>query len=565
MNEKVNIIKKTSGVTVHNLDANIKRNVSKGSFRIGLDDDTGFVGIYTFNERLHNTQIENITIQDNTGSSPGTPEQLTLANFDELTDGLNDSKGGAGGDGDMLKSVYDTNDNGIVDDSEKLGGKLPSEFATSEQGGKADSAIQGVKVNGTELVPDSDKKVDVSVPTNNNQLANGAGYQTASQVNNAISDHNTSGTAHDDIRNDITSIQSNYVRKSGDTMTGALKLPSPTADNDASNKKYVDDKISALESNALTFKGFISTTEPTIDVREGNLWYQPASALDTPDVNFPWQVKTYTSGAWSSTTTAYTPDAGDRWANVDDNSSGWYYEGQVWHKLDFGGSTFDSDEFDTSGGVVSLKPSGVQAITDPKVINLTNHAATVNYEIRPFVPYAFVDDANIGYGLSISITDSTNIKSSFLNQIYAGSVGSIQATIPANTAYIAFWDGVRWMLNTNNGFGLASSVTNDPNSVPSSRVLYNALQAKANATIVKEVTIAVAGWQGSAAPYSVTISDTDITDSRLILVNPVTASYNDYKEADIYPETASSTDSFTLYANEEKPVNPITIQYSILS
>ncbi|MEM3373111.1 MAG: hypothetical protein QXF76_02755 [Candidatus Anstonellales archaeon] len=34
--------------------------------------------------------------------------------------------GGGGSSGDMLKSVYDTNNNGIVDDSEKLGGQLPS-------------------------------------------------------------------------------------------------------------------------------------------------------------------------------------------------------------------------------------------------------------------------------------------------------------------------------------------------------------------------------------------------------------------------------------------------------
>lgn len=51
-------------------------------------------------------------------------------------------------------------------------------FATSAQGVKADSAIQGVKLNGTELNPDANKKVNVQVPTNNNQLTNGAGYIT---------------------------------------------------------------------------------------------------------------------------------------------------------------------------------------------------------------------------------------------------------------------------------------------------------------------------------------------------------------------------------------------------
>lgn len=34
-------------------------------------------------------------------------------------------------DGLMLKSVYDTNENGIVDNAEKLGGKEPAYYATA--------------------------------------------------------------------------------------------------------------------------------------------------------------------------------------------------------------------------------------------------------------------------------------------------------------------------------------------------------------------------------------------------------------------------------------------------
>lgn len=55
----------------------------------------------------------------------------------------------------------------------------------TETGG-APNVIEIVKVNGTPLVPDSNKAVDVSVPTNNNQLTNGAGYQTEAQVNTLI-------------------------------------------------------------------------------------------------------------------------------------------------------------------------------------------------------------------------------------------------------------------------------------------------------------------------------------------------------------------------------------------
>ena len=50
--------------------------------------------------------------------------------------------------------------NGNLTDS----GSKAADFATAAQGGKADTAIQSVKVNGTALTPDSNKAVDVEVP-----------------------------------------------------------------------------------------------------------------------------------------------------------------------------------------------------------------------------------------------------------------------------------------------------------------------------------------------------------------------------------------------------------------
>src|SRR5699024_5380917 len=39
-----------------------------------------------------------------------------------------------------------------------------------------------------------------------------------------------------------------YVKKAGDTMTGALNLPAPTENANAANKKYVDDKDAELDA-----------------------------------------------------------------------------------------------------------------------------------------------------------------------------------------------------------------------------------------------------------------------------------------------------------------------------
>ena len=50
--------------------------------------------------------------------------------------------------------------NGNLTDS----GSKASDFATSAQGGKADTAIQGVKVNGTAATPDSGNVVDIEMP-----------------------------------------------------------------------------------------------------------------------------------------------------------------------------------------------------------------------------------------------------------------------------------------------------------------------------------------------------------------------------------------------------------------
>lgn len=61
------------------------------------------------------------------------------------------------------------------------GSKFATESYVNTNGGKIDK----IKVNGTEQTI-TNKAVDITVPTNNNQLTNGAGYQTATQVNTIV-------------------------------------------------------------------------------------------------------------------------------------------------------------------------------------------------------------------------------------------------------------------------------------------------------------------------------------------------------------------------------------------
>lgn len=81
---------------------------------------------------------------------------------------VSDAIGAAGG-GDMLKATYDAT--GEVADA----GGIPSYVEAN--GGKIDT----IKVNGTAQTI-TNKTVDIIVPTNNNQLTNGAGYITIDDV-----------------------------------------------------------------------------------------------------------------------------------------------------------------------------------------------------------------------------------------------------------------------------------------------------------------------------------------------------------------------------------------------
>ena len=103
-----------------------------------------------------------MSITDGTGSDADkTTIQLNSGLSKQVLIAHQDISGKADKDTDAVANnfaKFDANGNPV--DS----GKNASDFATSEQGNKADSAIQSVKVNGTALTPDSNKAVDVTVP-----------------------------------------------------------------------------------------------------------------------------------------------------------------------------------------------------------------------------------------------------------------------------------------------------------------------------------------------------------------------------------------------------------------
>jgi len=104
---------------------------------------------------------------------------------------------GGSGSGDMLKSVYDVNNNGIVDNAEKLDGKHASEFASSSH--------QHPGTDITSKVADSDKLDGKHA----SEFAS-ASHKTQHAIGGADA---------------ITPSDIGAVNKAGDTMTGTLTVP----------------------------------------------------------------------------------------------------------------------------------------------------------------------------------------------------------------------------------------------------------------------------------------------------------------------------------------------------
>ena len=76
--------------------------------------------------------------------------------------------------------------NDLTNDLKKTYDDTVAKVAALTASGGEPNKIDTVKVNGTALVPDSEKAVNVTVPTDNASLANGAGYQTAANVKTAV-------------------------------------------------------------------------------------------------------------------------------------------------------------------------------------------------------------------------------------------------------------------------------------------------------------------------------------------------------------------------------------------
>lgn len=151
--------------------------------------------------------------------------------------------------------------NGNITDS----GKKAADFATADQGKKADSAIQTLKVNGTALTA-TDNAVDVLIAegkTNGTIAANGVDVAVHGLGSAAYTDssaYDASGAA--------ATAKSDVIGKDGDASS---------ADTIYGAKKYADEAANKVLGNltgALVYKGTVNANAdlPTSDIATGAVY-----------------------------------------------------------------------------------------------------------------------------------------------------------------------------------------------------------------------------------------------------------------------------------------------------
>jgi hypothetical protein len=165
------------------------------------------------------------------------------------------------------------------------------------------------------------------------------------------------------LQADLTNAVTNFLLKTGGTMTGTLMLSKEaTSEFEAVPLSQLQSHISAALKNALVFRVYVQTTEPTT-AQDGEMWYN-ATDLNT---NFPWPVSVKESGVFSPTLIAYTPHDFDV---VRLGESLAFYAAGKWNDLSFL-DNFDIDFFDTSSGTVSIKATKWEEKQNALIANST--------------------------------------------------------------------------------------------------------------------------------------------------------------------------------------------------
>lgn len=145
-----------------------------------------------------------------------------------------------------------------------------------EQKGGEPNKIESIKVNGTAQSIGEDKSVDISVPTNNNQLTNGAGYQTASDVKTAVD--NAFKTFEEAVTDDeVVNTYKELIEWAAEHGSDAAEIVGRIDDLE----EELDDKVDKVSGKQLSTNDFDDAAKAKLaGIQDGaNNYTHPDSAI----------------------------------------------------------------------------------------------------------------------------------------------------------------------------------------------------------------------------------------------------------------------------------------------
>jgi hypothetical protein len=185
-----------------------------------------------------------------------------------------------------LKNIFATQAN-LTDTNTNVTALQNQVDSLVAEGGEP-NVIESVQVNGSAL-PVSSKTVNVPVPTNNNQLTNGAGYQTAQQVQATITGYGYATTTQ--LNNGLAGKQN--------TLTFDT-VPTQGSSNPVTSGGIYSAFATAI-SGAYKYKGSVATQEdlPSSGNTVGDVWNVQADGM-----NYAWN-----GTSWDSLGSDFTIEA----------------------------------------------------------------------------------------------------------------------------------------------------------------------------------------------------------------------------------------------------------------
>jgi hypothetical protein len=345
----------------------------------------------------------------------------------------------------------------------------------------------------------------------------------------------------DEIRDDITTVDSGLETHVDDKNNPHEVTPAQIG---SMTEAQIRDLVA--QGSFLTYAGVVSASDPTGTMTPNpstpNYWYQ--SSTTTFPTSFPVAVKSwdFATSAWVDA--QYTPTSGDVWSNLNvaaGTPNGAYWFSGAWNQLDFHidlspyRTAADQDVID-AGLTSAASGAETQAVA---YTTCATAAATVAKTTGTITGWT----RKTGSRVTVTFTSGNTAASPTLNVSGTGAAAircdgaAITADMlpPGHVAEVVF-DGTYWLLL---------------NPAPTYKQV--------------ALTLAAASWTGSAAPYTYTITTTDIriTATSLQVVKFTTTDTAVAKavmDADIVTDdSAQATNTVVLKANKTKPTVAIPV------